>query len=227
MKKSFLFCASPCLVTLCMLTLFSVASFLGGCTSAKAPVPDELPGRPLFNGETFDSWESIAFGGEATPYIDSSCMVIPMATAGSLSGLRYMGADSLPHNDYELYFEAKRVAGHDFFAGATFPVHNSHLTLIMGGWGGSVCGLSNIDNLDAAQNETRFIKSFTDNVWYAVRLRVSEGRVQAWFNQEQVVDFLTTGRKLNLRQEVGLTAPLGFCTFLTTGAIRNVRLLEL
>lgn len=165
--------------------------------------------------------------GEATPYLDSGYMVLPMATAGSLTGVRYEGPDTLPQTDYEWRFEAKRIAGHDFFAGATFPVGVSHLTLILGGWGGSVCGLSNIDDLDAAQNETRFIFPFTTQVWYAVRIRVAEQKVQVWFDERQVVDFVTTDRKLNLRQEVILTAPWGFCTFLTTGAIRNISLLPL
>jgi len=174
-------------------------------------------GTPLAPGALLPS-----VGGEATPYIDSGCMVLPMATAGTLTGVRYEGPDTLPDKDYELRFEARRINGHDFFAGATFPVGGSHLTLIMGGWGGSVCGLSNIDDLDAAQNETRFVFPFANQVWYAVRIRVTAQKVEAWFDDKQVVDFVTTDRKLNLRQEVVQTAPWGFCTFLTTGANRKI-----
>ncbi len=196
---------------------------VGACNSPKIPVEEPANGA-LFDGKSFGPWKSVAFGGEATPYVDSGYMVLPMATAGSLTGVRYEGPDTLPQTDYELCFEAKRIDGHDFFAGATFPVEGSHLTLIMGGWGGVVCGLSNIDDLDAARNETRFTFPFANQVWYSIRVRVGGQKVQVWFDEKQVVDFVTTDRKLNLRQEVVLTAPWGFCTFLTTGAIRNISL---
>ena len=40
-------------------------------------------------------------------------------------------------------FEAQRVQGNDFFATTTFRVGKDPLTFVVGGWGGTVVGLSN------------------------------------------------------------------------------------
>ncbi|MBN2588491.1 MAG: hypothetical protein JXA96_01410 [Sedimentisphaerales bacterium] len=46
---------------------------------------------------------------------------------------------------YEITLEAMRVEGSDFFCGLTFPVDENPCTLIPGGWGGTLCGLSCIN----------------------------------------------------------------------------------
>ena len=54
-----------------------------------------------------------------------------------------------------------------------FHFTHSHATLILGGWGGSLIGISSIDDFDASENETgddAYI--FEDNQWYDInRLR--------------------------------------------------------
>ena len=72
----------------------------------------------------------------------------------SMTGVTYQGKD-LPRTDYEIRLEAQRIDGTDFFCGLTFPVHDAHLSLIVGGWGGSLVGLSSLDGKDASRNETR------------------------------------------------------------------------
>ena len=82
---------------------------------------------------------------------------------------------TLPLRDYVLSYEACRAAGSDFFGTVTFPVlkPDQHLTLVLGGWGGGLVGLSNIDHLDASENATRSEMTFNNDVWYAVRIEVS------------------------------------------------------
>ena len=57
-------------------------------------------------------------------------------------------------SDYEVTLEAMRVDGNDFFCGMTFPAGKDPCTLIVGGWGGTVVGLSSINGMDASENET-------------------------------------------------------------------------
>ncbi|MFH1882422.1 MAG: DUF1080 domain-containing protein, partial [Planctomycetota bacterium] len=66
-----------------------------------------------------------------------------------------------------------------------------------------------------------------DNKWYRVRLRVTPDRIQAWLDDEELVNIETTGRKIDIRAEVDLSQPLGIATWQTAGAIRNIHLRKL
>jgi len=120
-----------------------------------------------------------------------------------------------------------RVEGHDFFCGLTFPVGEKPCTLVLGGWGGSLCGLSSIDSFDASENETTKMMSFENGKWYRVRLRVVPDRIQAWLDDEDLVDVDITGKTLSIRLEVEESQPLGIATWNTAGAVRNIKLKKL
>ncbi|MBN2594075.1 MAG: hypothetical protein JXA81_11250, partial [Sedimentisphaerales bacterium] len=127
--------------------------------------------------------------------------------------------------NYEITLEAMRVSGSDFFCGFTFPVDDNSCSLILGGWGGSLCGLSNIDYYDAANNETTRFVSFENGKWYHVRLRVTPSRIQAWLQEEgdePLVDMDITDRKIDTRAEMDLCQPMGVATWQTAGAVRNI-----
>jgi hypothetical protein len=127
--------------------------------------------------------------------------------------------------NYEVSLEAMRVAGSDFFCGLTFPVQNTFCSLILGGWGGSVVGLSNLEGADASENETTQFISFENGRWYRVRLRVSESRIEAWIEQKKVVDVVTTGRKISLRfGDIELSKPFGISSWMTSAAVREIKL---
>ncbi len=115
-----------------------------------------------------------------------------------------------------------RVDGSDFFCGLTFPVGENPCSLIVGGWGGGVVGLSSLDGEDAAHNETTRYLNFEKGRWYRIRLRVASAAIQAWIDDDKVVDVTTTGRTISIRSEVELSRPLGFATWSTTGALRNI-----
>jgi len=123
---------------------------------------------------------------------------------------------------YEIRLEAMRAGGSDFFCGLTFPVNDSCASLILGGWGGTVCGISCLDGEDAANNETTTSTNFKNGIWYSVRLRVTKNKLEAWLQNEQIVDADTKDREIGVRIEVEESRPLGLATFQTTAALRNI-----
>ena len=141
-----------------------------------------------------------------------------------LSGIHWIG-EQLPLQNYEIHLKAKRTLGSDFFCGLTFPYKDSHATLILGGWGGSLIGISSIDDFDASENETGDAYIFDDNKWYDIRLRVTESELTVWIDNEEVIDCEVEGRKVGMRfGEIEMSVPLGICTYATTGVIREVYL---
>jgi hypothetical protein len=52
-------------------------------------------------------------------------------------------------------------------------------------------------------------------------------RIQVWLDGEDLVDVDITGRKIDIRLEMDLCQPLGIATWVTTGAIKNIRLKKL
>ena len=131
--------------------------------------------------------------------------------------------NDIPRMDFEVELEAMRVDGSDFFCALTFPVRNDPCSLIVGGWGGGVVGLSSLDGQDASSNETTKYLNFENGRWYNIRLRVKPKSIQAWIDNDKVVDVVTTGHKMSIRSEVELSVPFGIATWSTTGALRNIR----
>ena len=117
----------------------------------------------------------------------------------------------LPKLDYELSYEAKRLSGEDFFAAATFPVGGSFLTLVNGGWGGSVTGLSSLNGSDASENETnRFVK-YRDGTWYRFRVRVTAKVVRVWLDDKELLavdhEGITLGTRIESRPSQPSASP--------------------
>jgi hypothetical protein len=131
--------------------------------------------------------------------------------------------EALPKSGYEIRFEAQRRLGGDFFASLTFPSGPNFATWVLGGWGGDIVGISSIDGWDASDNETRSYFNFDLNRWYSFRLRVTEDRIQGWIDEQRVVNVEIRGRAISLRfGDMKLSAPLGFASYNTTGAIRKI-----
>jgi len=172
----------------------------------------------LFDGQTLEGWEITNFGPQGPVYVSGGSIILEMGDA--ITGITLKG--EFPKVNYEVQLEAKKVTGNDFFCGMTFPVGDSFCSLIVGGWSGTVVGLSSVDGLDASENETRSIRSFAHDTWYTIRLKVTEEKIEAWINDETVVDFTYTGRQLSIRPEVGLSRPFGIASWRTTAALRNI-----
>lgn len=129
----------------------------------------------------------------------------------------------LPRGEYEVNLEAKRIEGSDFFCGLTFPVDEQYCTLILGGWGGGVVGLSNIDGMSAVENETTGFHEFKQDQWYAVRLRVTQKKIEAWLDEKQIVDVDRGGHKFSIWWEQEPLRPLGIATWHTKAALRHLQ----
>jgi len=187
-------------------------------------VPPAPPAEmSLFDGKTLGHWKITDFGGQGKVYVKDGSIYLEQGN--DMTGITWAGP--LVRSNYEITLEAMRVSGSDFFCGYTFPVNENCCSLVLGGWGGSLCGLSNIDYYDAANNETTRFVSFENGKWYHIRLRVTPNRIQAWLQEEgeePLVDMDITDRKIDTRAEMDLCQPMGVATWQTAGAIRNIKL---
>ena len=145
----------------------------------------------LFDGKSLDGWTIADYGGHGEVKLANGMAILPMGDG--LTGITYNGS-GLPTMNYEVVVEAQRMDGSDFFCGLTFPVNKTHASLICGGWGGSLVGISSLDGEDAAHNTTGMVKDFKDKQWYSIRVRVLPKKLQGFIDGEKVVDIETTDR---------------------------------
>ena len=185
--------------------------------------------RALFDGKTLDGWTVTDFGGQGEPYVEDGALVLPFGNDITGVTIAEEAAKTLPKVDYVLELEAKRVTGSDFFCGLTVPVwsprdgKDSHASLILGGWGGGVVGLSSLDGYDASENPSTVYRRFENGRWYKVRLEVTRAGVRAALDGKELFAVDTRGKKVGTRSEVNLSKPLGLATYVTTGAVRGIR----
>lgn len=164
-------------------------------------------------------WVACRFGGDGAVEIKDG--VISLGFGDPLTGVRWEG--EFPRQDYEISLEARRIGGFDFFCGLTLPSDEQRFSLILGGWGGSLVGISSIDGMDASENETTVFDDFKENRWYKVRVAVTKERLRAWLDDEDLVDVQLNGRPLDIRGEMEEATPVGIAAFQCTSEIRNVR----
>ena len=177
----------------------------------------------LFDGSNLGQWKITDFSDHGKVYIKDQSIILQ--TGDSLTGVTWAGP--LLRMNYEINLDAMRVDGGDFFCGLTFPVGDSCVTFIVGGWGGAVCGISCVNFYDASDNETTTRCYLDNNIWYHIRVRVTPEKIQCWIDDEQYVDLETHGKNLDVRMEVEKSKPLGIASWQTTAAIKNIRLTKL
>lgn len=186
---------------------------LVGCKTTQ-PLP---PGVALFDGASLAGWTCSENG-----QIRAKDGVVTLGLSDGCTGIVW--TNGFPTVNYEVHLDAMRIEGYDFFCGLTFPVKQRHCTLIVGGWGGQLVGLSCIDGHDASENDTTRVKMFDNNRWYRIRIRVTDARIEAWINEEQVVNVEQADHVFSLRSEVMDYKPLGIASWRTTAGIRNIYL---
>lgn len=175
--------------------------------------------RPAFDGKSLQGWRETPFTGRGQVRVEGGKLIL--GPGKPMTGVTWTG--SFPRTNYEVRFEATRLQGNDFFATLTFPVQDSWCTWVTGGWGGDIIGLSSIDGWDASDNQTRSYFNFVTGRWYAMRLRVTPDRLTAWIDDQQVIDVGIVGRTIDLRPgEIKLSAPFGFASYATAGALRKI-----
>jgi outer membrane protein assembly factor BamB len=181
-----------------------------------APAADETP---LFDGKSLEGWRISDFTGTGKVQVKDGTLLL---TLGYMTGITYTNA--FPKTNYEISLEAMRVEGSDFFCGLTFPFGETSCSLIVGGWGGNLVGLSSLDYADAANNETTRFIQFENSRWYKIRLKVEPEKIQAWIDDKEVANVNTNGRKVSIRAECEPSLPMGIATYSTTAALRNITL---
>jgi hypothetical protein len=174
----------------------------------------------MFDRRTLEGWAESDFYGQKEVRIENERIVLCEGT--DMTGITWTKA--IPRIEYEISLQAMRVDGSDFFCGLTFPVKEDYCSLILGGWGGSVVGLSSLDGFDASENETSDWIQFDNQRWYRVRLRVTAENIRAWLDADKIIDVDIQDRDISTRIEVERSKPFGIATWCTTGAVRDIRI---
>lgn len=188
--------------------------------------------KSLFDGNSLAGWKNSEFDGGGAVKVENSFRnsgpAIVIETGSYLSGFNWTDASKLPKSNYEISLEAMKLEGSDFFCALTFPVKTTACTFVVGGWGGTVVGISSVDDLDASENDTTQGGKFDLDRWYKIRVRVTDDRIQAWIDKEQLVDLELKGRRISLRfGDIDKSLPLGIATYQTKAAIRDIKLRKL
>jgi hypothetical protein len=188
---------------------------------AKPPAAFDGEGwQPMLDGQSLAGWRATPFAGHGEVRCQAGLIIVSMGDP--FTGLNW--TNDFPKMNYEVAFDAMRVMGSDFFCGLTVPVADSFCSLIVGGWGGSLVGISSIDGMDASENETTKFATFETGRWYRIRLRVTEKKIQAWIDQDKLVDVTIAERKVSLRPgDIELSKPFGVAAWQTTSALREVK----
>jgi len=129
--------------------------------------------------------------------------------------------------EWQSMFDGKTLQGwrETPFTGRGKPrVESGTIVLLAGApMTGDIVGLSSVDGWDASDNETRTYFDFEKGRWYAFRLRVTPERIGGWIDDKEIFNVQVTGRTVGLRPgEIKLSAPFGFASYGTKGAVRKI-----
>jgi hypothetical protein len=97
-----------------------------------------------------------------------------------------------PKGAYTLEVEFRRVEGNDGIL-ILLPVGSRAGALNLGGWGGETCGLEQIDNSGADENETSVKQSFELNKRYTLKATVipkgDDVQITVWLNGKEFISW--------------------------------------
>ena len=207
------------------LASFCLVAAAPGAARAAAPADSSTtePGFvSLFDGKSLAGWKMSDFVKPGTVTVAGGEIVLKMGKEGDLTGITWAGGEILRTN-YEVQVMAKRTDGGDFFCALTFPVKAAYASFVVGGWGGSLVGISCLDGYDASENETTKTMTFETGTWYTIRVRVTDDRLQAFIDDEKMADVELKDRKLSVRWEVEASQPLGLAAWCTSANWKDLR----
>src|SRR4051812_8194312 len=216
-------------LTWCVLAVIAAAVVGAGPAPTTRPAatrPADKDVIELFDGKTLKNWKATDFGGEGECKVENGQIVV--GAGSTLSGVNWTGGP-LPKVDYEIELDAMKLNGSDFFLALTFPYKESHASIVLGGWGGSLVGISSINGNDAANNEYTRVREFPKNKWVHVKLRVTADKIKVWLDKEEeaILDVDTKDVQIGLRADIDAARPLGLSTFQTAAAYKNITLKKL
>ncbi len=178
--------------------------------------------KVLFNGKDISGWKVAQMygSGEVTVLPDGS---VECGFGNPMTGIAY--TNNPLRMNYELKLQAARVQGSDFFVALTIPIETNHCTIIIGGWGGSLCGVSCYDYMDASENQWSDCVNFENERWYNLRVRVTPGVLQVFLDEtlyKARIEFDSPKRfSLRAGSDIDMTTPLGLATYRTKARWRN------
>jgi hypothetical protein len=197
--------------------LFALALLTASTSGAAEPVQ-------LFNGRDLTGWKTADLfeGGKVAVLPDGA---VECDFGNPMTGIAY--TNTPPRMNYELSLQAVRVQGFDFFVALTLPIETNYCTIIIGGWGGNLCGISSVDYLDASENQWSENTTLENERWYTLRVRVTPGVLQVFLDET-----LYTARvegppsRFSLRSgsDIDKTGPLGLASYRTKARWRNFTL---
>ncbi|UUO08232.1 DUF1080 domain-containing protein [Blastopirellula sp. J2-11] len=193
---------------------------------AEEPKAQEPAVEKLFDGKSLSGWK-IADKGNFDKHGAVTVKEGEILIKKGDSGAGIFRTDQPPRMNYEISLEAKRTDGSDFFCGLTFPINDEYCTMVIGGWGGGVTGLSNVDDLSAIENGATGYQEFKNDQWYKIRLRVTPESITAWIDGDSIFNVKTAGAKFSIWWEQEPMRPLGIATWNTSAALRNLELKKL
>ena len=207
----------------------------------------DAAGVSLFDG-TLDRWAEAGYGGqglvEAVPAAEVDGSDVPVLRIGSgdpLTGVMYTGpfdpksdetdtetatetdTERLPRMNYVFTWQARRVLGGDFFSTVLFPVGDDVCSVVVGGWGGGVIGLSSLDGMDASENITTNFRLFTNDEWSDFRLTVKPDSVILAIDGEDMFEVDPSEYAVTTRLEMEPLGSMGIASYQSTGELRNLR----
>ena len=198
-----------------------------GCASAPDVMSLEVGAEAeLFNGKDLTGWNVLTkeyFDAPGKVSVADGAMVLDVGS--DLTGVQWDG--EMLKGDYAISLEARRTKGSDFFCGMTFPIGENYVSLILGGWGGTAVGLSNVDDMAAVENDTTNWIEFTTNKWYSVEVRVTEGKVRVRLDGKKIIDQKIKGHRFTIWPQQEPVRPLGVATYGTKGEFRRIAVMRL
>jgi hypothetical protein len=63
--------------------------------------------------------------------------------------------------------------------------------------------------------------------WFHIRVRVEPGKIQAWIDEDRVVNLETAEKRIGIRLEMESSTPLGVATWNTAAALKNIQIKKL
>jgi hypothetical protein len=171
-----------------------------------------------------DAWRIVSvdpFASHGSIEFNDGQLKMAMGKPGT--GVNYRGP--VPRMDYTITAEAMRTDGEDFFYGLTFPINDQHASLIIGGWGGGVTGISNLGGMSAVENETTGYTPFVSDRWYTIRLVVNPKRIKVALDDQEIIEIETAKHQYSVWPQQATMCPLGIATWKTASAIRRLELM--
>jgi|GEM_PF-1763988 len=180
----------------------------------------------LFDGSSLHGWnilheDHFELAGEVS--VEEGAIL--MKAGAPYTGITWDG--EFPRDFFEVEWSGMRRKHYDIFCGLTVPVNDQYVTYVLGGWGGNVVGLSNVNFMNASDNETTCTENFKQNTWYRFRIRVTPEKIQGWIDEKIQFDLPREGRSFDIYYQLEPNQPLGFFTWNTEGAIKDIRMKRL